>query len=155
MFRILLILIFFSTSVKAEVISMLACTNKTWSSGVGVKYIDYIINQKNKNLTIHTHFYKIDETLRTKAEMLKNIYKIDGNRVERNYKIKGGNIEDGIITEIQPLPDSDGKISVQSDSFILYPKKSGAQWKYYVNGVFHEEHSMKYGWTDCERVIYN
>ena len=154
MFRILLILIFFSTSVKAEVISMLACTNKTWSSGVGVKYIDYIINQKNKNLTIHTHFYNLDETLKARP-FFKNLYKIDGNRVERNYKIKGGNIEDGIITEIQPLPDSDGKISVQSDSYILYPKKSGAQWKYYVNGVFREEHSMKNGWTDCERVIYN
>ena len=155
MFRILLILIFFSTSAKAEVISMLACTNKTWSSSVGVKYIDYTIDQKNKNLTIHTHFYNIDETLRTKAEILKNLYKIDGNRVERNYKIKSGNIEDGIISEILPLPDSDGKIGSQSASYILYPKKSRAQWKYYVDGVFREEHSMKHGWTDCERVIYN
>jgi hypothetical protein len=54
-----------------------------------------------------------------------------------------------------PIPDFDGKITTQSISYILYPKKSGAQWKYYVDAVFREEHSMKYGWTDCERVIYN
>jgi phage pi2 protein 07 len=134
---------------------MLTCINKGWPSNVKVKYIDYYINQKNKNLTVHTHFYNIDETHRTWAEMHKNLYKIDGNRLEKNFKIKGGNIEDGIITEIQPLPDSDGKIRSQSSSYILYPKKSRAQWKYYVDGVFREEHSMKNGWTDCDRVIYN
>lgn len=155
MFRILLIVIFFSTTVKAEVISMLACTNKTWSSNAGIKYIDYTINQKTKKLTIYTHFYKIDDTVRAKAEVHKNLYKIDGNKVERNYKIIGGNAEDGIVSEILPIPDFDGKITTQSISYILYPKKSGAQWKYYVDAVFREEHSIKYGWTDCERVIYN
>jgi hypothetical protein len=65
---------------------MLACTNKTWSSNAGIKYIDYTINQKTKKLTIYTHFYKIDDTVRAKAEVHKNLYKIDGNKVERNYK---------------------------------------------------------------------
>ncbi len=71
---------------------MLACTNKTWSSGVGVKYIDYIINQKidtfqqdvnqkfdSLQKDFNQKFDKIDERL-TKLEVgqAKLTEKVDG-----------------------------------------------------------------------------
>ena len=136
MIRVLFFLAVLTITVKAEVISMVNCNNKSWPSGT-IKYVDYTINLKTNNVKIDNQFYKKD------------------NNVVKNYRIISGNVENGIVTEQLPIMDKDGKITAQSSSYILYPRKSFVQWNYFVNGHFQEEHSTKNGRTDCERVVLN
>jgi hypothetical protein len=125
-----------TTTVKAEVVSMVNCNNISWPTGT-IKYVDYTINLKTNNVKIDYHFYKKD------------------NNFVKNYRIISGNVENGIVTEQLPIMDKDGKITIQSSSYILYPRKSYLQWNYFVNGNLQKEHSMKNGRLDCERVVFN